>query len=51
MLTGLLRMPSTWFVDLYEVWTDLIEEGFLPKINISHGTIKWGINIHKTYDF
>lgn len=51
MLTGLLWMPSTWFVDLYEILISLKEEGFVPKINISQGKIKWGIDLEQTYDF
>lgn len=51
MLTGQLWIPSSWFDDFYKVWLDLFDEGVLPKINISQGTIKLGIDIHQTTIF
>ena len=51
ILTGLLCMPSSWYDDLYNVWFDLLEEGFVPKININQGNVKWGIDLEQTYDF
>ncbi len=50
MLTGLLQIPSSWFEDLCTVWFDLMEESFVPKVNINQGKIKWGIDIERTYD-
>ena len=51
LLAGVLWIPSSWFVDFYGVWIHLIDLGFVPKINISQGVIKWGSDIQKTYDF
>lgn len=50
-LAGVLWIPSTWFVDFYGVWIHLVNLGFVAKINISQGVIKWGIEINNTYDF
>ncbi|MFX1336764.1 MAG: hypothetical protein ACFFAM_20175 [Promethearchaeota archaeon] len=51
MLTGFLWMPSSWFVDFSTSWMKLKNEGFVPKILISQGLIKWGVELEKTYDF
>ncbi|MHA2053100.1 MAG: hypothetical protein ACW99F_05810 [Candidatus Hodarchaeales archaeon] len=49
LLTGLVWMPSSWFGDFYRVWVHLMDQNFIPKINISHGSINWGINLQDTY--
>jgi hypothetical protein len=51
MLTGILWIPESWFIDFYSVWVHLIDEGFIPKININQGVIKWGLDVADTYDF
>ena len=50
LLTGLIWIPPTWFVDFYATWILLADHGFVPKINMSQGVIKWGVDIAKTYD-
>ncbi len=50
LLTGLVWMPSSWFGDFYSVWVHLMDHNFIPKIDISQGSIKWGINIEQTYN-
>ena len=50
LLTGVIWIPPTWFVDFYATWILLADHGFVPKINMSQGVIKWGIDIAKTYD-
>ncbi|MHA2226254.1 MAG: hypothetical protein ACXAC8_13680 [Candidatus Hodarchaeales archaeon] len=50
LLAGLIWIPSSWFIDFYGAWIHLIEDGFVPKINICQGVIKWGIDIYKTYN-
>ncbi|MFX0125773.1 MAG: hypothetical protein ACFFAE_19280 [Candidatus Hodarchaeota archaeon] len=51
ILSGLLWMPSSWYDDLYKVWFDLMKEGFMPKISICQGEVKWGIDLVQTYNF
>ncbi|MFX0120986.1 MAG: hypothetical protein ACFE9A_16490 [Candidatus Hodarchaeota archaeon] len=51
ILTGFLWMPSSWFADFSTSWMKLKDEGFVPKILISQGLIKWGVELEKTYDF
>ncbi|MFW9854733.1 MAG: hypothetical protein ACFFFG_06715 [Candidatus Thorarchaeota archaeon] len=51
LLAGLLWFPSSWFVDFYGVWIQLIDHGYIPKVNMRQGVIKWNIEISKTYDF
>ncbi|MFW9779487.1 MAG: hypothetical protein ACFFE8_11585 [Candidatus Heimdallarchaeota archaeon] len=51
LLAGLLWFPSSWFVDFYGIWIQLINHGFIPKVNMRQGVIKWNIEIGKTYDF
>lgn len=51
LLAGILWLPSSWFVDFYAVWVHLIDLGFVPKININQGVVKWSIEINNTYNF
>lgn len=49
MLTGMVWMPCSWFGDFHSVWVHLMDHDFIPKINISQGSIKWGVNIFDTF--
>lgn len=51
LLAGLIWIPSSWFIDFYGAWIHLIENGFIPKVNLCQGVIKWGVDVSKTYDF
>lgn len=51
LLAGIVWIPPSWFSDFNGAWIRLVDLGFVPKININLGVIKWGINIHNTYDF
>jgi hypothetical protein len=49
LLTGMVWMPSTWFGDFYSVWVHLMDHEFIPKINLSQGSIKSGIDLMNSY--
>ena len=49
ILAGSISMPSSWLADFHSVWMRLIDHGFFPKLNISQGIIKRGINLSNTY--
>jgi len=51
LITGLIRIPSSWLVDFAGHFLNLTKLGFNPKYTISKGTIRWGVEIRKTYDF
>ncbi len=49
ILAGILWMPSSWLADFHSVWMRLVDYGFFPKLNISQGIIKRGIDVSNEY--